>query len=205
LAAISSATTPPTPLGSSSPPSAPPTDESATKVDQQPPNPSTSTEPTPSETSVQTPPSSVALMTLPKVAFQIEYEDSAPRRKAEAACSVQAKEDAQAMSACLQKARDQFLPDVLRFKKGPQGRWLVVIYKRSGSELRQLYEGSVELTDASPSTVRVKLTGHEQGQKPLFKGRTSAVLTMPNEYSLELEDPQLGKLIYGAKSGFFSE
>jgi hypothetical protein len=142
---------------------------------------------------------------LPTVAFQIEYEDSAPRRKAEATCRAQAKEDAQAMSACLQKARDQFLPDVLRFKKGDQGRWLVVIYKRSGSDLRELYSGSVELTEEPASTVRLKVTGREQGQKPLFKGRTSALLTVPNEYSLELEDPQLGKLIYGAKIGLFRE
>jgi hypothetical protein len=147
----------------------------------------------------------VALITLPKVAFQIEYDDSAPRLKAEAACKAQTKDDAQAMASCLQKARDQFLPDVLRFKKGNQGRWLVVIYKRSGSDLRELYSGAVELTDEPSSTVRLKVTGREQGQKPLFKGRTSALIKVPNEYSLELEDPQLGKLIYGAKIGLVNE
>ena len=174
-------------------------------MDRQPPTPKTPVEPTSSETSSPSTQSPIALITLPTVAFQIEYEDSAPRRKAEAACKIQTKEDTQAMAACLQKARDQFLPDVLRFKKGSQGRWLVVIYKRSGTDLRELYTGSVELTDEPSSTVRLKVTGREQGQKPLFKGRTSALITVPNEYSLELEDPQLGKLIYGAKIGLFNE
>jgi hypothetical protein len=213
LTTISSAATPPTPLASSSArpasvesaPSTPPTGESASTMDRQPPTANTPVEPTSSETSSPSTQSPIALITLPTVAFQIEYEDSAPRRKAEAACKIQTKEDTQAMAACLQKARDQFLPDVLRFKKGSQGRWLVVIYKRSGTDLRELYTGSVELTDEPSSTVRLKVTGREQGQKPLFKGRTSALITVPNEYSLELEDPQLGKLIYGAKIGLFNE
>src|ERR1043166_8475914 len=57
--------------------------------------------------------------------------------------------------------------------------------KRSGSDLRELYTGSVELTDEPSSTVRLKVTGREQGQKPLFKGRTSVLIKVPNEYSLE--------------------
>jgi hypothetical protein len=88
---------------------------------------------------------------------------------------------------------------MLRFKKGKEGRWLFTIYKSSGSELREIYVATVELAEDSPNTVRLKVAGREQGQRPLFKGRTSAVLTVPNDYSLEIDDPQLGKLVYGAK------
>jgi hypothetical protein len=150
-------------------------------------------------------PSPVSLLTLPTLAFQIEYEESAPRRKAEAACSAQAKDDAEAKSACLQKARDQFLPDVLRFQKGPQDRWQLIVYKRIGTDLRELYSSSVELTEASSGSVKLKLTGREQGQKPLLRGRSTSVLTLPNEYSFELNDPQLGKLLYSGKSGLVGE
>jgi hypothetical protein len=142
---------------------------------------------------------------LPAIAFQIDYEGSAPGSKAQTVCSTEAKGNNQALSACLQKARDQFLPDILRFKKATQGRWSFIIYKRSGSDLRELYNGSVELADESASSVRLKVTGREQGQRPLFKGKTTAVLTVPNDYTVELEDAQLGKLTYGAKSGLFSE
>jgi hypothetical protein len=137
--------------------------------------------------------------------FQIDYEASAPAHKAAAACAAQTKDDAQAMSICMQKARDQFLPDILRFKKGPEGRLSLIIYKRSGSDVRELYTGSVELTEESGSTVRLKVAGHEQGQRPLLKGRTNALITVPNEYSLELEDPALGNLVYSAKSSLLGQ
>jgi hypothetical protein len=136
---------------------------------------------------------------MPAVSFQIDYEASAPRQKADAACSAETKQDAEAMPLCLQKARDRFLPDVLRFKKAKEGQWLFTVYKSSGSELREVYLTTVELADDSPNTVRLKVAGREHGQRPLFKGRTSAILTVPDDYSLEIDDPQLGKLMYAAK------
>jgi len=143
--------------------------------------------------------SPVAVLTRPAVSFQIDYEASAPYQKGEVACNAEAKQDAQAASACRQKTRDRFLADVLRFKKGKEGRWLFTVYKSAGNELREIYVSTVELAEDSPNTVRLKVVGREQGQRPLFKGRISAVLSVPNDYSLEIDDPQLGKLMYGAK------
>jgi hypothetical protein len=79
------------------------------------------------------------------------------------------------------------------------------LFFRDRNASNELYSSSVELIEASSGSVKLKLTGREQGQKPLLKGRSSSVLTLPNEYSFELNDPQLGKLLYSGKSGLVGE
>jgi hypothetical protein len=191
----------PTPAGTSDPAaSAAPAEEAEAQPDTQ-----NAPEAPPADIVAEPAPSPVSMLTLPTVAFQIDYEDSTPRHRAEVACSAQTKDDAKAKSDCLQKARDAFLPDVLRFKKGPKDRWQLVVYKRTGSELREVYSTSIDLSDAAVGTVRIKLLGREQGQKPLLIGRSSSLLTLPNEYSFELDDPKLGKLLYSGKSGLVGE
>src|SRR6266851_41510 len=121
---------------------------SATTVEQPPPASSATGASTPGEASSVPSRPPTTILTLPAIAFQIDYEGSAPGKKAQTTCSTEAKGNDQALSTCLQKARDQFLPDVLRFKKAAQGRWSLIIYKRSGFDFRELYNGSVELAAA---------------------------------------------------------
>ena len=103
----------------------------------------------------------------------------------------------------MEKARDKFLPDVLRFKKDEQGRVSLVIYKRAGSSLREVYLSAIELTEEGTDSVHIKFIGREKGQRPLFKTGKNLV-QVPNDYSIELSDPQFGKLTYNAKIGLVS-
>lgn len=43
--------------------------------------------------------------------------------------------------------------------------------------------------------------GGEKGVRALFRNSSSAVITLPNEYSIEFDDPTYGKLRYDAKIG----
>lgn len=140
------------------------------------------------------------MLTARDVAFLVDYANSPVRQAADAECDKEAKGDPALKGTCLEKARDKFQPDVLRFKKDEQGKLSLIIYKRAGSSLREVYLSSIEFADEGTDSVRVKFTGREKGQKPLFKSGKH-VVQVPNDYSIEIDDPQFGKLVYNAKIG----
>jgi len=59
----------------------------------------------------------------------------------------------------------------------------------------------VDLSEASPASVKLKFTGAEKGLRPLLKGKREALLGVPNDYSLVITDADLGRLVYEAKIG----
>ncbi len=140
------------------------------------------------------------MLTARDAAFLIDYANSDARAKADADCESEAKGDLQVKGACLEKAREKFLPDVLRFKKDERGKVSLLIYKRSGSTLREIYVAAVELVEETADSLRVKFSGREKGARPLFKSGSDQIV-VPNDYSLEVDDPALGKLTYNAKIG----
>jgi len=147
----------------------------------------------------------VNMLTARDAAFLVDYANSAPKQKAQTACETEAKGDAEKQGACLAKARDKFLPDVLRFRRDSETKVSMVIYKRNASSLRELWIGAVELSEPTPDSVKVKFTGSQKGTRPLFQGRSEVVISVPNEYSLEVDDPLLGKLRYDAKIGLVTD
>jgi hypothetical protein len=131
----------------------------------------------------------------------VEYANSDAHGKAQAKCDAESQEDPEKRAACLAKARERFTADVLRFARDQGGRVTLKIYKRSGSNLSEVHVAPVELVEDAPDRVRVKWKSAGKGARPLFRTQRDAVLTVPNEYSLELNDPELGALTYSAKVG----
>ena len=147
----------------------------------------------------------VNMLTARDAAFLVDYANSDAKQKAQTSCEAETKGDAEKQGACLAKARDKFLPDVLRFRRESETKVSMVIYKRNASSLRELWIGAVELSEPTPDSVKVKLKGSQKGTRPLFQGRSEVVISVPNEYSLELDDPLLGKLRYDAKIGLVTD
>lgn len=145
--------------------------------------------------------SPLELITRSDVAFVIDYANSEPRRAAEKACDEEADDDLARRGACLQKARDQFAPDVLRFQREGKSSYRWQVYKRTGSALKEVFVGPVDLVEESPTAVRLKLAGNGRGQRPLFRSAGELRIALPDDSSLELEDPDLGRLLYTAKIG----
>jgi hypothetical protein len=78
----------------------------------------------------------------------------------------------------------------------------LVISRRDGSAVKELSVTQVELKRVSSDTVRVEIKEAGLGQRPIMKDRNSFDVKVPNGYSIEIEDPRLGKLPYIAKVGF---
>jgi len=147
----------------------------------------------------------VEMLTARDAAFLIDYANSDAKQAAQTACEKEAKDDAEKRGACLTKARDKFLPDVLRFRRDSETQVSLLVYKRNASTLRELWVGVVELSEPSSDSVKVKLTGRQKGTRPLWRGRSEVVISVPNDYSIEFDDPEHGHLRYDAKIGLVTE
>src|SRR5262245_24281481 len=143
----------------------------------------------------------LAMLTARDAAFLVDYANSAAKQTAQTACEKETKGDAEKQGACLTKAREKFQPDVLRFRKDSETKTSLLIYKRAGSTLKEVWIGAVEVSEPSEDTVKVKFVGSQKGTRPLWRGKQEVVISVPNEYSIEVEDPEHGKLRYDAKIG----
>lgn len=130
-------------------------------------------------------------------------EDSAKAYEAEEAEDEARTEKVEAVRAdCMKQAREKFEADVLRFRRDGSDHIQLVISRRSGSAVKELSVTKVELRQTSGDTVRVDIKEAGLGQRPIMKDRSSFDVTVPNGYSIELEDARFGKLPYIAKVGF---
>jgi len=149
--------------------------------------------------------SPTATVTAAGAAFLVDYRNSEAKTKAEAACAKDPKKDDPASkAACMDKARTQFLADILVFKSDKKGNATLTIYKRTDSALAEVFKAPVSLKDESPKALKVTFKGGS-GSRPLFKNSNSATIQMPNSYTLEVDDAQYGKLRYDAKIGLVNE
>jgi hypothetical protein len=142
----------------------------------------------------------IEILTSPDTAFLINYSSSAPLETTRKTCSDKGGADDEAIAKCMADARDAFKADVLRFKK--EGlHWSCIIYKRDGSRLDEVYSARVDLSEESPGSVKIKFLGNDKGARPVLKNKREAVVQVPNDYSVVLTDPELGRLLYEAKVG----
>jgi hypothetical protein len=147
----------------------------------------------------------IEILTARDVAFLIDYANSGARTKAQEKCDKEAKGDAEALGKCLTKAREEFQPDVLRFRKDGETAWSLLVFKRYGSSLRELSIGNITFGPETPEGVSIKFSGRQKGLRILWRGASEAMIRVPNDYSIELTDPEYGDLRYDAKIGIVSE
>jgi hypothetical protein len=152
----------------------------------------------------------IDMMTARDAAFLIDYANSDVKQRANEACEREAKGDPAKLGACLEKARDAFQADVIRFKRDPDNKheWeksvKLLIYKRNGSALREVAVGTVQVAEEGVDAMKVTI-GKLKGSRPLFRGQTNVVIKAPNEYSIEINDPDYGTLRYDAKIGLVTD
>ena len=150
------------------------------------------------------------MITARDAAFLVNYASSDVKQRANEACERESKGDPAKTGACLEKARDSFQADVIRFKRDQDNKkdWekkvQLLIYKRNGSALREVAVGTVQLAEEGDDGVKVTI-GKLKGSRPLFRNQSNVVIKAPNEYSIEINDPDNGRLRYDAKIGLVTD
>jgi hypothetical protein len=129
-------------------------------------------------------------------AFVIDFEDSDIGAKDEKACkgSNPARE-----AKCRERKHSEFFADVLQFKKQRDGKITFTIYKRKGDRLTKVNVNDVKLTQKSGNSVMVEITDNSHVPRVLFTRTRKFEVTVPNDYSVQLQDPRYGKLVYDGK------
>jgi len=196
---------PPAPLPAPAPvvSAAPPASAAPAPEPTPPPAPAAETPPTRSQKPID-------MLTARDAAFLVDYANSDVKQRAKDACDRETKGDPDKLGACLEKARDAFQADVIRFKRDQDNKrdWeksvKLLIYKRNGSALREVAVGTVQLAEEGTDGVKVTI-GKLKGSRPLFRGQTNVVIRAPNEYSIEINDPDYGRLAYDAKIGIVTD
>lgn len=128
----------------------------------------------------------------------VNYPVSGAKDVADHKCSVKFPAE-QAKAACMEKERGKFTADVLVFEKSDEGQWLTV-YKRSGNALTQMSKSKVVLAEDTTQKLSLKVDA-DKGWRPLFAGKKAFEVQFRDEYSIVLEEPQYGALVYDARIG----
>jgi hypothetical protein len=138
------------------------------------------------------------------VAFVLDWQNSTAKLVATEKCEKRVGDDTAAVAQCVESERGKFAADVLRFRKiGGQLRW--TIYKRNGSQLQVVYSVPILFADETDYSVSLQLQGKGNGYPPIMSQERTVPITFPSEYSIELNDPIWGTLIYSSKRGIVND
>lgn len=135
------------------------------------------------------------------VVFVLDYGASDVKPAIEKKCAEAAKDDAEKLAACLQKEREAFQADVLRFKQLSPTDLTFIIYEQKDDDLVEVYSVDFEFTGQTATSVTLAWKGEGMGTRPLFRGQREAVIEVPNTYSIEVKDSKFGRLVYTARYG----
>jgi hypothetical protein len=136
-------------------------------------------------------------------AFQSNFSASEAGIKADDACREKSEGDPKANADCLRDARAKFPVRIQRFVQ-KNGIWYWVIMEERGKQYVTLHRTPVEFAEGGPNTVTMRTIGKDEGLAPWgAKTPHEVTITVPNSFSIEIDDPQLGKVNYTAKIGMF--
>ncbi len=137
----------------------------------------------------------VDILTAPKGAFVIDFGNSGMEDAIAKKC---ASDDPAKEAKCKTKKHEAFMADVLEFRS-KNDQVTLIIYKRKGTRLTKLSSNSVTLTPKSDTTVGVEITGDDKKPRVIFPRTRKFDVVVPNDYSIEINEPTFGKLAYDAK------
>jgi len=144
------------------------------------------------------------IVTASETAFVFSFQSSDVGIKAQEECEKSSGGDAKKQAECIAKRRDKLGTEVHRFVEKPDGWWWVN-YQRKGSTLVALHRIAFEWGEETKDTVTILLSGKDKGRAPMAKVPSKLVIEVPNEYSIALTDPTLGRMIFEAKIGIVAE
>jgi hypothetical protein len=140
------------------------------------------------------------ILELKDTVFFLAFEESDPKKVAEASCTKSAGKNAKKMTACMAKAREQ-ADEGYRFEQEKDGtNWWLVVH-RKGNALVNVHKVKFEYGAESETSVTIKPEGKDTGTKPWKKPPAEIKFDVPNDYRIIVHDPEHGKMVYEAKSG----
>lgn len=131
---------------------------------------------------------------LPGQMYSLAFSSSEVGDKAEQRCQKHA-DKPQKRNQCMKQERAKIKDDVLHFIKDERGNMFWVVSEQRGNLLKRRKKVGFKIVKETENTVELKLKG----------AAAPVVITVPNDYSIEVPDPNHGSLIYESKMDIATE
>jgi hypothetical protein len=141
------------------------------------------------------------IITAPDVSFVLSFGNSEVGEKAEESCAKKSKDDKKKQNQCMAKERKKIVADIQSFTKDKAGKFWWTISRMQGQKLRALHKVQIEFADDKAGSITLKPVSKDKGTKPWANPPAKVVIKVPNEFSIEYDDPTYGKMVYEAKIG----
>jgi hypothetical protein len=141
------------------------------------------------------------LITGPNLVYVFNFKESAVGAAAQLRCQQEAADDPRAERECVDKARSQVPIELVRFVKDKSDQYWWVTYNRYKGNLLKWHRIQFQPGAATDSSIQLTLIGKDKGIAPLPRLPRSLAINLPNDYSIVIQDPELGALAYDAKIG----
>ncbi|HZF54681.1 MAG TPA: hypothetical protein VE093_38800 [Polyangiaceae bacterium] len=143
------------------------------------------------------------IVTAPTIAFQFDFNNSEINNVTEDRCNKESNGDPKANADCMQAARSKQGVHVHRFVE-KNGTWFWSTYERRGNQMVLLHKFAFEFGEETKNTLEIKPIGKDLGLAPMPAPR-SLLIKCPNDFSIELTDPKLGRMVFDAKMGLIPD
>jgi hypothetical protein len=141
----------------------------------------------------------------PELAFMFSFKDSELGAKKEEECAKKAKDDVEKKAACLSKAQAEVESHGIRFTKDDQDENWYIVFSRQGEKLTVLSRIKYTVGKEGSNQVTLNFTGRDMGKKPMGKVPSELVIEIVDDYTIAVNDPVKGRMVYRGKSGLFSD
>ena len=145
----------------------------------------------------------VQLLTNSNALYMFNFGESEVGKTAKEQCETDTA-DRSEVSACLQKARAKVPVESVRFvKKGDEYFWIT--FNRYKGNLLKWHIIQFQVGEGKSDWVALKPLGKDKGIAPLARVPRTLEIELPNDFSIVLNDPELGKLTFDAKIGMMDD
>ncbi len=145
----------------------------------------------------------VELLTNSNAIYILNFDASDAGKVAKENCEATG-EDRSEISACVQKARSKVPIESERFvKKGAEYWWIT--FNRYKGNLLKWHIIQFQVGEEKSDWVALKPLGKDKGLAPMPRVPRTLEIELPNDFSIVLNDPEFGKLIFDAKVGMMDD
>jgi hypothetical protein len=141
------------------------------------------------------------LITGPNLVYMFNFKESEVGRQAREKCQADFGESPRDVAACMEKARGKVPVESVRFLKDKSGQHWWVTYNRYKGNLLKWHKVMYMPGEETDDKITLKLLGKDEGIAPMPKVPRSLLVELPNDYTIVLNDPDLGPMTYDAKIG----
>jgi hypothetical protein len=139
------------------------------------------------------------LLTGNNVVYMFNFAGSAKGEAAKAQCESQG--DPATVRECLANERSKIPVESVRFVKDAHGQYWWVAYNRYKGNLLKWHRVQFLPGKGDADTISLSLVGKDKGIAPMARVPASLKVELPNDYSIVINDPELGQMMYDAKIG----